>query len=166
KSLVIESYADTGKLFSGPFEIYVEANSAYSFLPGGSPVLRATCVPATVGSESGATEKRVTILETTLLEPDRLREFYAEYVSRQVAFVFFDTIFAITTNGGHSWETATLHGGPGDSAGFGGSGLVVHIDGVMIDETGHGFLFASGVENLDSAWVTEDFGITWLPPSF
>lgn len=158
-SLVFDSTGGAAREFSGPFLIQVEAGLASNLLPGGVPTMRVSAVPSAVaGDASDTQESEVTIFQTTLLEPDRISELYAEFVSRQIAFVFFDTLFAVTTNGGYSWQVVTAYEelDEGKSA--------VWIDGIMLDETGHGFMFPLGVESLDSAWLTEDFGHTWRTP--
>ena len=128
--------------------------------PGGPPTLRVSAIPTTnsrdVGEATDGQKPTVTVFQAALLEPGGLSDLYAEFVSRQIAFVYLDTLFAVTTNGGHSWQVVTVYEEPGNSA--------VWIDGLMLDETGHGFLFPEGVDNLDSAWLTEDFGRSWRPP--
>ncbi len=159
KSLVFDSTGGAAREFSGPFLIQVEAGSELNPFPGGVPTVRVSAVPsAAPGGASDKSESEITIFETTLLEPDRISELYAEFVSKQVAFVYFDTLLAVTTNGGHSWQVVTVYEelDEGNSA--------IWIDGVMLDETGHGFMFPLGVESLDSAWLTDDFGHSWRLP--
>lgn len=162
KALIFDATGSAAREFSGPFLIQAEAGSSLSPFPGGAPMLRVSAVPAraveVVGDGLDNKESEVTVFQMTLLEPGRISDLYAEFVSRQIAFVFIDTLFAVTTNGGHSWQVVTLYEQPNKHK------SALWIDGVMLDETGHGFLFPEGVESLDSAWLTEDFGHSWRPP--
>lgn len=158
KSLVFDPSTTAAREFSGPFLISVEAGPELNPFPGGAPRMRVSAFPAAESGDSDISGSRITIFETTLLEPDRISELYAEFVSKQVAFIYFDTLLAVTTNGGHSWQMVTVYEklDEGNSA--------IWIDGIMLDETGHGFMFPLGVESLDSAWLTEDFGHSWRLP--
>jgi hypothetical protein len=137
------------KEFVGEFPIRARISSEFNTLPGGPPRLRVSAQP--VGSEDWTT-----VFEVTALTAEKLDEVYAEFVTSQVAFALYDTLYAVTTNGGHQWEIITVH----DTL----SGKALVVDGVILDETGSGFLFPPGVKSLDSCWTTEDFGNTWDAP--
>ncbi len=136
------------KEFVGDFPIRAAISSKFNTLPGGPPRLRVTAQPT-------QTDSLITVFEVTALTAEKLDEVYAEFVTSQVAFALFDTLYAITTNGGHSWGVVTVS----DT-----SGATLVIDGVILDEKGNGFLFPLGIKSLDSCWTTEDFGYTWNAP--
>lgn len=145
-----------GREFVGDFSIRAHVSSEYNTLPGGPPTLRVTSLPE-LNVETG---EWVIAFDEAIYDPERLQELYAEFVSAQVAFVIFENIYAVTTNGGHSWQVwnswdATQVQDTLES----GEGFV--IDGVLLDETGSGMLFPVGVQAVDSAWVTDDFGVSW-----
>ena len=140
---------DVSKEFVGDFPLQARISSDFNKLPGGPPRLRLAAKP-------GGAQEWSAVFETTVSGPERLDNVYAEFVTAQVAFALYDTLFAVTTNGGFSWQISVLH----DTL----SGAPIVIDGVMLDERGGGFLFPPGVKSLDSCWTTEDFGLTWQAP--
>ncbi len=137
------------KEFVGEFPIRASISSKFNTLPGGPPRLRVTAQP-------NKSDSLITLFEVTALTAEKLDEVYAEFVTPQVAFALFDTLYAITTNGGHSWGLVTAS----DTS----TGAALVIDGVILDEKGNGFLFPLGIKSLDSCWTTEDFGYTWSAP--
>lgn len=138
--------------FEGEFPIRVEIRNVAT-LPGSPPSLIATSWP-----EHG--DGPVEILRFPVFREGKLFELYPEYVSEQVAFVIIDSLYAVTTNEGHSWEVVrireTVSGEKAPSA--------LMIDGVILDEYGSGMLFPAGVADVRLSWVTDDFGLTWTAP--
>ncbi len=149
KGAFIVEPVNVGKEFVGDFPLRAQISSEFNPLPGGAPRLR-------VSSQPKGGEEWTTVFEVTALEPEKLDEVYAEFVTEQVAFALYDTLFAVTTNGGYSWETTVVH----DTL----SARALVIDGVILDERGSGFLFPPGVKSFDSCWTTEDFGLSWVGP--
>ncbi|HSH00626.1 MAG TPA: hypothetical protein VLB27_11270, partial [candidate division Zixibacteria bacterium] len=112
-------------------EITLRANVSADFnpLPGGRPILLVRALPE-LNAETG---DWVEVLRTAVDDVDALQSVYAETVSPQVGFVIFDTLYAVTTNGGHTWSTLSV-------SFSGAQNTAVQIDGVILDEYGDGLL--------------------------
>ncbi len=149
KSAFVIEKVDVSKEFVGDFPIRAQISSEFNQLPGGPPRLR-------VSSQATSNAEWITVFEVIALKPELLDETYAEFVTAEIAFALYDTLYAITTNGGYSWNISVVHDTLTKEA------LV--IDGVILDERGSGFLFPPGVKSFDSCWTTEDFGHTWHAP--
>ncbi|MFQ5607574.1 MAG: hypothetical protein ACE5GA_06475 [Candidatus Zixiibacteriota bacterium] len=138
---------------SGSFDISFQITSEENLLPGGRPLLITWALPQL--NEAGG--NWVEVFRAPVDDVEALNAAYAEFISNEVAFIIYDTIYAVTTDGGHTWTTLGVY----DS---GGSGKTLRIDGVILDEYGEGLLFPDGVQSYDSAWVTDDYGLSWTAP--
>ena len=152
-AVVEQAGRSAGREISESFDISMRVTDEENLIPGGRPQLIVRALPKL----NEVRDNWVEVFRVSVDDIGALESAYAEFVSREVAFVIYDTIYAVTTNGGHTWTTLTVR----DS---GATTQSLRIDGVILDEYGEGLLFPEGVQSYDSAWVTDDFGLTWTAP--
>ncbi|MCH9030775.1 MAG: hypothetical protein IIB00_00745 [candidate division Zixibacteria bacterium] len=135
--------------FAGPFSITAQIRTPDLAIPGLQPRLTANSV---ISGE----ETSIEIFQTPVFDHSAMGRLYAEFVTSEIAFVIFDTLYAVTTNGGHNWKFGTFVGqAEGERI------PAIKIDGVLLDPWGAGLLFPQGSTDRQSAYVTDDYGVTW-----
>ena len=149
KTLVGAQEGVSFKEFAGPFSITAQIRIPDLPIPGLQPRLTATSI-------SSGKEISMEIFQIPVYDHSAMEGLYAEFVTSEIAFVIFDTLYSVTTNGGHSWKAGIFVGqAEGERI------PAVKIDGVMLDEWGAGSLFPIGSTDRQLSYVTDDYGVTW-----
>ena len=136
--------------FEEPFAVRITEATGRGILPGSPPDLVVTARPE-------GTEKRRDALRVPITSGGAVDEVSVEFVNELVAFVIAGKHYTVTTDGGHTWRTSTITDPTRPRR-------LLWIQSVVMDEWGLGVLFPRDIESVDSAWTTEDYGVTWQPP--